>query len=75
MKKIALILIAVIALAGCTAVKGESKGEWEVIVTGTLGYSALYRYVDKEYGVVIYVGDNHRMTSQKIDKNFDGVEE
>jgi len=68
-----LLAVAFILLSGCgykTAVKGTMAGEWEVIVTGTLNYSALYRYVDKEYGVVIYAGDKHRITSQKIDKSF-----
>lgn len=75
MLKYFLFLVAILTLASCDnprKVKGEKLGDWEVIVSGNCNYTALYRYVDKEYGVVVYVGDNYRITSQKLNQFKEG---
>jgi hypothetical protein len=68
-KNVLILIILALVFSSChTGIKGQMKGDWEVLVSGDWGHSALYRYVDKQYGIIIYAGDNYRMTSQPIQK-------
>lgn len=47
----------------------QSKGaQWECVINSVVP-TGLYRYVDEKYGIIIYMGDMGRMTSQPIPKN------
>ncbi len=46
--------------------KEPEEETWDVLITGSEEKRNLIRYVDEEYGVVIYVSDGGRITSQKL---------
>ena len=68
MKRLILLAVCVLALAACPTKDKEIRTEWETLLPGSLTDSGLYRYVDKEYGIIVYCGDNSRMTSQPIQR-------
>lgn len=66
MKRTILILSVLMLLSGCArkpinTAEGESSAQAETLLRGML-----WRYVDHEYGVVVYIGVEGRMTSQPL---------
>jgi hypothetical protein len=78
MKKIVIPFVVALALSSCTPKEFlpngggrhnppvNSKSMWTTLIPGSFGDSGLWSYVDRDHNIIIYVGSDGRMTSQKL---------
>jgi hypothetical protein len=78
MKKIVILFVIALALSSCTPKKflpggegrhnppGNNKSMWMTLIPGSIGIPGLWSYVDRDHNIIIYIGNEGRMTSQKL---------
>lgn len=73
MKKLLWLVAVAVLMASCTPKATPQDFPYEKIISNQgLATPDLWRYVDEEYGVVIYIAGSGRMTSQPVPGLFKG---